>query len=176
MTHLEWVFINVLGKDGRFVHLPGEACEALRTGEANTIRFSDRQWTGWKDHPLLPDLIRVERGEQPLFPVNLFYLADWQEIERAFPDLKRGWGYLNLHDGSVAHVTVSEIRIGRMRDGKWVHMMFGKIAAIKRRFPPERITRLSHLIEEELHRARRDDPAEIVRIGGYLKHELVPYP
>lgn len=176
MTQLEWIFKNVLGRQGYFVYIPALACEDLRTGEANAVQFkldlSGAARYSWKNHPLLPEIERIQRGETPLFHANILDISEWNELSGAFR-LDHGWGYIDLHDGSVAEFVVAEFEVGQKKNGKWAHRMFGQIVAVKEKFPLDRIARIAHLVEEHLHRARATEPSQIIRIADFLKRDVV---
>ncbi|MEK7201632.1 MAG: hypothetical protein AAB737_03295 [Patescibacteria group bacterium] len=169
--HLVWVFKNVLGEKGYFVYIPAPACENLRTGEANAVKFeldlSNTARYSWKYHPLLPALERIERGELSLFRANSFEISEWNELERVF-GLERGWGYIDLHDGSVADFVVGRITIGEKKGGRWTTSMLGRIVADRQKIPPDRVTRIAHLLEEALHQARQSSPSRVIEVADFF--------
>ncbi|GEM_PF-2849377 len=171
MTHLQWVFQSILGKQGYFVYTPAHACEDLRTGEANAVQFklnlNGTARYSWKDHPLLPAIERIERGELTLFRANVLDISEWNELSSAF-QLDRGWGYLDLQDGSVVELVAAEFEVGK--NGKeWTNRVSGRIVAVRQRFEPDRIARIGHLVEEHLHQARKTQPLDIIRVADFLK-------
>ncbi|MBI2054731.1 MAG: hypothetical protein HYT39_01375 [Candidatus Sungbacteria bacterium] len=175
-THLEWVFKNTLGGQGYFVYTPANACEDLRTGEANAVLFkldlSDTARYSWKDHPLLLEIEKIQRGEIPLFRANVLEISDWDELNSAF-QLERGWGYIDLLDGSVAEFIAAEFDVGQKKNGEWTSWRFGKIVAVRQRFRLDRIARIAHLVEEYLHQVRKTEPAKIIRIANFLELDAV---